>query len=296
MPVSGYKARIKLFHDAVFIGPALLFFIAMTLLPFLFGFYYSLTSWNGVSGHADWVGFDNFVRLFTQDDRFGQAFWFTFRFMLISLLLSNLIGFSFALALTRNLKLTNVFRVSFFMPNILAGLLLGFIWQFIFLRGFPSIGEATGWSFFQLSWLGDASTGFWGMVIVFVWQISGYLMVIYISALQNVDSSVLEAARIDGAGGLRSLTRIVLPLIMPSITVCLFLSLSISFKVFDLNLSLTNGGPFHSTESVTMNIYNEAFQNNRYGLGSAKAVIFFLVVSAITLLQVTLTKRREVQM
>jgi raffinose/stachyose/melibiose transport system permease protein len=129
-----------------------------------------------------------------------------------------------------------------------------------------------------------------------VWQISGYLMVIYISALQNVDSSIVEAARIDGANGWRSLVHVVLPLIMPSITICLFLSLSIGFKVFDLNLSLTGGGPFNSTESVTLNIYKEAFQNNRYGLGSAKAAIFFLVVSLITLLQVTLTKKREVQM
>lgn len=286
----------NLIHDGIFIGPALLFFFTMTLLPFLFGLYYSLTSWNGVSGSAAWVGLDNFVRLFTEDTRFLQSFWFTFRFMLISLVLSNAIGFGFALALTRHLKLTNVLRVSFFIPNVLAGLLLGFIWQFIFLKGFPSIGKMTDLSFFKMSWLGDASSAFWGMVIVFVWQISGYLMVIYISALQNVDSSIVEAARIDGANGWRSLVHVVLPLIMPSITICLFLSLSIGFKVFDLNLSLTGGGPFNSTESVTLNIYKEAFQNNRYGLGSAKAAIFFLVVSLITLFQVTLTKKREVQM
>ncbi|UJF33994.1 carbohydrate ABC transporter permease [Paenibacillus hexagrammi] len=286
----------NLFHDSIFIGPALLFFFVITVIPFLFGLYYSFTSWNGVSGSAAWVGLDNYVRLFSEDTRFLHSFGFTFRFMLVSLVLSNVIGFGFALALSRHLKLTNLLRVSFFIPNVLAGLLLGFIWQFILLKGFPSIGQMTGLSFFKMNWLGDASTGFWGMVIVFVWQVSGYLMVIYISALQNVDSSIVEAARIDGASGWRSLIHIIIPLIMPSITICLFLSLSMSFKVFDLNLSLTAGGPFNSTESVTLNIYKEAFQNNRYGLGSAKAILFFLVVSLITLLQVSLTKRREVQL
>lgn len=186
-------------------------------------------------------------------------------------------------------------RTIFFMPNVIGGLLLGFIWQFIFIKGFSTMGDLTGWSFFNLPWLGDATTGFWAIVIVFVWQSSGYLMVIYIASLNNVSKEVLEAAQIDGASRSQTLRNIIVPLIMPAVTVGLFLAISWSFKMFDLNLSLTKGGPFKSTESVAMNIYNEAFLNNRYGLGTAKALLFFLIVAIITVIQVRITKSKEVE-
>ncbi|MNJ48816.1 Trehalose transport system permease protein SugA [compost metagenome] len=181
------------------------------------------------------------------------------------------------------------------MPNVIGGLLLGFIWQFIFIKGFATLGDITGWSFFNLPWLGDATTGFWGIVLVFVWQSSGYLMVIYIASLGNVSKEVLEAAEIDGASRWQMLKGIIVPLIMPAVTVCLFLAISWSFKMFDLNLSLTKGGPFKSTESVALNIYAEAFQNNRYGLGTAKALLFFVIVAVITMVQVKITKSKEVE-
>jgi raffinose/stachyose/melibiose transport system permease protein len=163
------------------------------------------------------------------------------------------------------------------------------------VRGFAAVGHWTGIGFFQLPWLGTASTAFWGMVIVTVWQLSGYLMVIYIAAMMNMPRDLIEAAKIDAANRFQMLKNIIVPLVMPAFTVCLFLTLSWSFKVFDLNLSLTKGGPFGSTESVALNIYKEAFQNNRYGLGTAKSLIFFVIVATVTTLQVLYTKRKEVE-
>lgn len=278
-----------------FVGPALLFFLVIQIVPFLMGIYYSFTSWNGVSSAVEWVGFENYKRIFTNDPIFFQSFMFTTKFMLAAVVISNLIGFGLALILNAALKTKNILRTVFFLPNVIGGLLLGFIWQFIFVRGFASVGEATGWSFFQLPWLGDETTAFWGIVIVFAWQISGYMMVIYIAALQGVDQSLLEAAKIDGASTFQTITKIIVPLILPAFTICFFLTISMAFKIFDLNLSLTGGGPFNSTQSVAINIYQEAFQNNRYGLGTAKSIIFFVIVAIVTTLQVTATKKKEVE-
>lgn len=179
------------------------------------------------------------------------------------------------------------------MPNLLGGLLLGFIWQFIFIRGFASIGELTGIPLFELAWLGDQNTAFWGIVIVSVWQGAGYIMLIYIAALQNIPKELIEAAKIDGASRFQVLRNIKIPLVAPAVTICLFLTTASSFKIFDANLSLTNGGPFKSTEMLALNIYTEAFVNNRYGIGEAKALIFFIVVATISILQVTITKKKR---
>ncbi|MBY9078541.1 sugar ABC transporter permease [Paenibacillus sp. HN-1] len=278
-----------------FVGPAALFFALIMVVPFIMGMYYSFTDWNGVSGHVSWVGFENFKRIFTNDSDFWSSFWFTVRFTVLGVLLTNVVGFFLAYFLTKPLKSRNMLRTIFFMPNVIGGLLLGFIWQFIFIKGFATIGDLTGWGFFNLPWLGDATTGFWAIVLVFIWQSSGYLMVIYIASLSNVSKEVLEAAEIDGASRGQVLRNIIVPLIMPAVTICLFLAISWSFKMFDLNLSLTKGGPFKSTESVAMNIYNEAFLNNRYGLGTAKALLFFVIVAIITVIQVRLTKSKEVE-
>ncbi|MGN7763160.1 carbohydrate ABC transporter permease [Paenibacillus sp. 22594] len=282
-------------QQAFFVGPALLFFTLITIIPFLMGMYYSFTDWNGVSGNVGWVGIDNFKAIFTNDPDFWSSFWFTVRFTVLGVVLTNVVGFFLAYLLTKPLKTRNMLRTIFFMPNVIGGLLLGFIWQFIFIKGFATMGDVTGWSFFNLPWLGDATTGFWAIVMVFVWQSSGYLMVIYIASLSNVSKEVLEAAEIDGATRMQVLRNIIVPLIMPAVTIGLFLAISWSFKMFDLNLSLTKGGPFKSTESVAMNIYNEAFLNNRYGLGTAKALLFFLIVAIITVIQVRVTKSKEVE-
>ena len=278
-----------------FVGPAFLAFVAIVLIPFFNGIYYSFTDWNGVTGQLNMVGLDNYHRILFEDEQFRASFWITTKYTLVAVVLTNIVGFLLALLLTMNIKTRNILRTVFFMPNLIGGLILGFIWQFIYVKGFESIGALTGWSLFELPWLGDAQTAFWGIVIVAIWQGGGYVMVIYIAALQNVPTDLLEAAKIDGANRLKMLRHITLPMIMPSITICLFLTISWSFKVFDTNLSLTNGGPFKSTEMLALNIYTESFVNNNYGLGSAKAVIFFLVVAAITVTQVYLTKKREVE-
>lgn len=290
------KVRMKKYLSyAAFVGPALLFFIIIQIIPFFMGVYYSFTSWNGVSSAVEWVGFENYVKIFTDDMKFFNSFLFTTKFMFAAVFISNIIGFGFALLLNAALKTKNILRTVFFIPNVIGGLLLGFIWQFIFVKGFASIGNMTDIGFFKLPWLGDETTAFWGIVIVFAWQISGYMMVIYIAALQGVDTSLLEAAKIDGASNWAMLTKIIIPLILPAFTICFFLTISMAFKIFDLNLSLTGGGPFNSTESVAINIYQEAFMNNRYGLGTAKSILFFIVVAVFTTVQVTFTKKKEVE-
>lgn len=293
--MSGRTRMANWLQQSVFVGPAVLFFGIVVVIPFLMSIYYSFTEWNGVSSQVKWVGLGNFKQLLLEDTDFRKAFWFTIRFSVAGVLLTNAAGFLLALLLTKALKSRNILRTVFFLPNVIGGLLLGFIWQFIFVKGFATLGELTGIGFFELPWLGDAPTAFWGIVIVSVWQGAGYLMVIYIAALMNVPKELSEAARIDGASRLQMLRSITVPLIMPAVTVCLFLAISWSFKMFDLNLSLTKGGPFNSTESVALNIYQEAFRNNRYGLGTAKSVIFFIVVALITIIQVRFTKRREVE-
>ncbi|WML42310.1 sugar ABC transporter permease [Neobacillus sp. OS1-2] len=280
---------------ALFVGPVFLAFTLIVLVPFFTGIYYSFTDWNGITGNIKWVGLDNFKYLFTEDKQFQQSFLLTTKYTVVAIILTNMIGFGLALLVTQKLKTSNVLRTVFFMPNMVGGLLLGFIWQFIFVKGFASLGELTGIPFFELAWLGDAKTAFWGIVIVSVWQGAGYIMIIYIAALQNVPQELIEAAKIDGANRWQILRHITMPLVAPAVTICLFLTTASSFKIFDANLSLTNGGPFKSTEMLALNIYTEAFVNNRYGIGEAKALIFFIVVAAITVLQVTISKKREVE-
>ena len=282
-------------QQTILVGPALMFFTLIVIAPFLMSLYYSFTDWDGVKSQVLWSGLENFRKIFLADDGFRTSFWFTVRYTVVTVLLTNAVGFVFALLLTQPLKTRNVLRTIFFLPNVIAGLLLGFIWSFIFVRGFAAVGEMTGIGLFQLPWLGTAETAFWGMVIVSIWQMSGYLMVIYISSLVNLPRELIEAAKIDGADRWQMLRRMIIPLTMPAFTVCLFLTISWSFKVFDLNLSLTGGGPFGSTESVALNIYKEAFQNNRFGLGTAKAFIFFIIVASVTTMQVLYTKKKEVE-
>lgn len=283
-------------QQAVFVGPGLLFFAIIVLVPFSLGFYYSFTEWNGLDlDKAVWTGMDNLNRIFTNDPKFWDAFVFTIKFTVVTVLATNLIAFFLALVLVNALKFQKGLRTIFFMPNVIGGIMLGFIWQFIFTKGFNTIGDMTGWWLFDLPWLGTPQTGFWGLVIVFVWQTAGYMMVIYIAALALVPKEVVEASRIDGASYFQVLRKVTLPLVMPAITVCLFLTTSNAFKMFDLNLSLTKGGPGTSTQSLAYNIYAEALINNRYGLGTAKAMLFFFCVALITIIQVWATKRKEVE-
>ncbi|MDF1568333.1 MAG: sugar ABC transporter permease [Spirochaetaceae bacterium] len=281
--------------DMIFIGPGFLFFFVIVLISFVLGVYFSFTEWNGVDADAVWVGVENYKEVFSGDKQAGVAALFTARFTAVSVVISNLLAFSLALILTRALKTNNVMRTIIFLPNIIGGIILGFIWRFIFVNSFKTMGSLTGIGFFSLPWLGTAETGFWASVIVFIWQRTGYLMVIYIAAIVGIDEHLIEAARIDGATGRQLLGRIIIPLTIPAITICLFLALSWTTKMFDVIYALTRGGPFGSTETFAMNIYFEAFSSNNYGLGSAKAIVFFIVVGIISTTQVLTTKKWEVE-
>lgn len=278
-----------------FVGPILLVFMVVVIIPMITGFFYSFTDWNGISNKINWVAFKNYIKIFTEDEDFLNSFLFTAKFALVSLITINVTGFGLAILMTRGLKGTNFFRSIFFMPNMIGGLILGFIWQFIFTKVFDSLGTILNLDFLK-GWLSDPSTGFWGLVILMTWQMAGYMMVIYISAIENIPKSVIEAARIDGANALQRLRYIIIPLVMPAFTVGLFLTLSNSFKLYDQNLSLTAGGPHGSTQMLAMNIYNTAFVFDKFGLAQAKAIVFLITVAAITLIQVYYGKKREVEM
>lgn len=275
-----------------FLAPVLIALFCVVILPLLFGIYYSFTEWDGVT-LTKFVGFENYVAVF-KDKNFLSALWFTTKFSVVSIILINAIGLSLALVVTQKFKGNNLLRTIFFMPNLIGGLILGFIWQFIFVKVFATLGDAFHIEGLKI-WLSTTQTGFWALVIVMCWQMSGYIMVIYISYLQNVDESLLEAASLDGATAWQKFWQIKFPMIMPGFTVSLFMTLSNCFKLYDQNLSLTGGGPYNSTQMAAMNIYNTAFGQNKMGYAQAKAIIFFVIVAVISLTQVYLTQKKEVE-
>ncbi|QEK11509.1 sugar ABC transporter permease [Crassaminicella thermophila] len=282
------------FWFSFFIGPILFAFIIVVIVPMFMGIYYSFTNWNGIGNTADWIGFKNYIEVFRDHD-FLSAFIFTAKFAIVSVITINLMGFGLALLVTRGLKISNLLRSVFFMPNLIGGLILGFVWQFIFTKAFDGLGRMLDLNFLE-GWLSDPVTGFWGLVILMSWQMAGYMMVIYIASLENIPESLMEAAEIDGANAWERLIHITIPLVAPAFTVGLFLTLSNSFKLYDQNLSLTGGGPYNSTQMLAMNIYNTAFKFNAFGLAQAKAVIFLITVAAISLTQIYYSKKREVEM
>ncbi|OON93698.1 MAG: ABC transporter permease [Candidatus Epulonipiscioides saccharophilum] len=270
---------------AIFALPTILAFALAFGIPFLTGLYLSFCEFTTVT-NAKFVGLDNYRQVFS-DPNFINAFWFTVKVMLVSVLTVNIFAFLLALLLTQKLKGTNLFRTVFFMPNLIGGIVLGYIWQSI-INGILVN--------FDMTMLMDSSYGFWGLIMVVNWQYIGYIMIIYIAGLQNVSTSVLEAADIDGATSLQKVFRIKLPLIMTSITIALFLTIANSFKMFDQNLALTNGGPGNQTSMLALDIYNTFYDTIGFeGVGQAKATIFFIVVAAIAVVQVFITRRKEVE-
>lgn len=278
----------------IFVGPILFAFIMVVIIPMMRGVCFSFTDWNGISNEVNFVGMSNYIRVFS-DANFFSAFRFTVTFAAISVVTINALGFMLALLVTQGIRGANIQRSIFFMPNLIGGLILGFVWQFIFVKAFENAGNIWGISFLQ-GWLSTTGTGFWGLVILMSWQMSGYMMIIYIAAIQGIPESLMEAAKIDGANSFQRLRFITIPMVMPAFTVGLFLSLSNSFKLFDQNLALTNGGPYGSTEMLALNIYKTAFARNQLGYAQAKAVIFLLTVAVITLTQIYYTKKREVEL
>lgn len=280
----------------MFLMPALVSFSVVVLIPMLIGFFYAFTDWNGIVGsEIRFVGIRNFIDIFKRDNSFLRAFGFTASFSVCAVALVNLVGFLLALLVTQQFKGATLLRGIFFMPNLIGGLLLGFTWQFIFVSIFEALSKMTGWTFLS-GWLSNPETGFIGLLILTIWQLSGYMMIVYIAQIQQIPESVKEAARIDGANGWNMLKSIILPLMMPAFTIGLFLSISNSFKMFDQNLALTQGGPYKSTEMLALNIYNSAFGANEFGFAQAKAIIFMILVAGIGVTQLVITKKKEVEM
>ncbi len=271
-----------------FLLPTLVAFIIGFVVPFFMGLYLSFCEYSTIE-NPTFVGFDNYVRVFTTDSRFWNSFLFTAAFTLVTVLLINVIAFAVALSLTRNVRGKNLFRTVFFMPNLIGGIVLGYIWKMIINYGvlIPLFGKDLSYS---------STFGFWSLVVVLAWQQIGYMMIIYISGLQAVPEELHEAAKIDGAGRWQTLRRITLPMVMPSVTICTFLTLTNSFKLFDQNLALTDGKPGRSTEMLAMCIRNTYGTTPKsHGTAQAMAVIFFLLVAVIALLQLRSTHRKEVQ-
>jgi len=278
----------------IFAGITTMVFLTVVIIPFLYGVYLTLTDWNGIEPTKKYIGIRNYISILN-DSTFLYSFTLTLKYVFFSVLFINLIAFLLAYLLTSGIKGQNVFRIALFTPNLIGGIVLGFIWQFIFNNTLPYIGQKLGLGFISSSWLASPQKAFWALVIVTVWQYSGYMMMIYIAGLVGIPQDILEASTIDGAGQLTRITKIILPLLAPSFTVSIFLSLQRSFMVYDLNLTLTKGGPFRSTELVSMHVYSEAFLSQNYGIGQAKAIILFFTVAIITSIQVYLSKKAEVE-
>ncbi len=274
----------------VFVLPTLIAFTIGFIVPFVYGVFLSFCKFTTVTDWT-WVGLKNYTRIFfvngELDMTFIHSLWYTALFTVVSMLIINVIAFAIAMALTKGIRGTNLFRTVFFMPNLIGGIVLSYIWLMIFnavLQNFSRTIVSTQWS------------AFWGLIIVVCWQQIGYMMVIYIAGIQNVPAELVEAARIDGASGWQSLRYVTIPMLMPTISTCTFLTLTNGFKLFDQNLALTGGSPGKMSELLALNIYNTMYGTTGWqGVGQAKAVIFFIMVAAIALIQNRLTTSREVE-
>jgi raffinose/stachyose/melibiose transport system permease protein len=278
----------------LFGGPSLIAFTLVFLIPFVVGVYLTFTKWDVINNDGSFVGFVNYVEVF-RDSTFLTQLWFTIRYVFFTVIISNVLAFLIALALTTGIKGERWLRTGYFTPNLIGGIVLGYLWQSLFSRVMPFLGQKYGWSLFETSWLTNTDKAFWALVIATAWQLAGYLMIIYIAGISGVPKDVIEAAKMDGAGNLTILRSVVLRLAIPAVVVCIFLSLSRSFLTYDLNLSLTKGGPFNSTELATYHIVQKAFLSNQYGIGQAEAIVLFIIVAAVALTQSYLLKKLEVE-
>ena len=282
-----YKTLKKFFP--VFLVPTRAAFVISFAVPFIMGVYLSFTEFKVVS-ESKWVGLANYIRIFTTDETFMHSLWLTVRFTVVSVITVNLIAFFVALLLTKGLHGTNLFRTVFFMPNLIGGIVLGHIWSLI-------INGVLGYFGVDITYNPDY--GFWGLVVLMNWQLIGYMMIIYIAGIQNIPDNLSEAAAIDGASPLQTLVHVTVPMVMPSVTICTFLTLTNSFKLFDQNLALTGKSP--ETSLLALDIYKTFYDHTGlklaqwHGMGQAKAVIFFLLVTLIAFVQLRATRRKEVE-
>lgn len=289
------KTREPLFL-LLFVAPALGFYAVFMLWPSLGGLGFSLTDWNGLAPQFSLVGLDNYVEALTFDPDFLRSIGFTSVYVACMVVLQNALSLGLATLVESRRRSKGLFRTLFFLPNMLSMIIAGFMWMFLFTKVLPAVGAFPGWEFLDRSWIGDPGSSFVAIVIISLWGGVGYLMVIYIAALQGVPTSLKEAAAIDGATDGQVFWKVTFPLIQPAVTIGIFLTLSSSFKVFDVVFALTGGGPGRATQVIALNIFEEAFRmNNRYGYASAKAMILFAIVALITLVQLQIMKKHEVE-
>ncbi len=288
--------------NILFMAPSVFAFTMIILIPFVLGLGYSLTDWNGVSTNITFVGFRNFQNLFSSPD-FLYSFLITIAYTIINILLVNIVSFILSLIVTSKIRFRNFFRAGFFIPYLIGGIVLGYIWQFIFNNAIVEIGNSFSLKALQVSYLSSPNTVIWAMSVVNTWQYSGYIMLIYVAAIQSIPKSMMEAAAVDGANFMHRVFRILIPMMANAFTISLFLTLTTSFKQFDMNLTLTNGGPatrfldspVKASQLLAMDIFNTATAN-RMAEAQAKAVVLFIALVLVALLQVSINKKKEVEM
>ncbi len=277
----------------LFVAPAFIVYFIFKLYPTFSGIYYSLTSWNGLSKTKQFIGLANYVEIFS-DVYFWRSMLFTSKYVLVMLVVANVIALSLAVAIESRGKAKGLFRTLFCMPNMISMIIGGYMWNFIFTKVLYYMADNWGMTFLDQSWIGNPRYAFLAIIIVSSWGIIGYLMIIYMAALQGVPLHLIEAGRLDGANAWQSFVQITLPMIRHSLTICIFWTLNSMFQVFDVIYSLTGGGPGRATQSVAINIYEEAFSGNiRYGYATAKSMVLFLIVFIITVVQISVMKRKE---
>jgi len=278
-----------------FVGPALLFYIIIIVIPMAGGISYSFTDWNGLNQDYDFVGISNYIESF-KDPHFTHAIGFTLKYVILMVVLQNVIALLLAVLIESRKRFKGLFRTVFFMPNMISMIIGTFMWTFIFTKLLPEIAEKTIFTFLDQAWIGDPNVSFYSIMIVSLWQGIGYMMIIYIAALQSVPQEMKEAAYLDGANAWQMFRSVTLPMIMHAVTICLFLTLNSAFNAFDVVYALTGGGPGRNTEMVALNVFQEAFSYNfRYGFANAKAMILFAIILTVTLIQVRITKRKEIE-
>ena len=288
--------------EFLFLLPTLIAFLMVIIIPFIFGIYYSFTDWQGTGAVNKVVGFENYKAIF-QEPGFLHSFLVTLLFTVLNIITVNVVAFLISLLVTSEIRGRNVYRAGFFVPNLIGGIVLGLVWQFIFSNILPSIGQTLGLPTLSKSLISNKDTVMITLVTVNTWQYAGYIMLIYVAAIQGISKSVMEAAEVDGARYWTRITRIQIPLMANAFTISLFLTLTNSFKMYDVNVALTNGGPVtlfmgkptQASELLALNIYNTAFKYNNMAQGQAKAVIFFIVLTIFSIIQVTWNKSKEVE-
>ncbi|NLK65380.1 MAG: sugar ABC transporter permease [Tissierellia bacterium] len=288
------KLLTNIGNFVVFLGPCLIAFTCILLIPLFYGLYLTFTDYSPISTTFDFVGFSNFREVFS-DKEFWQQFVKTLGYVFYSAIFCNITAFILAYLLAGNIKAQNFLRAGFFTPNLIGGIVLGYIWKFIFANVITTVGDILDYQPLKTSFLTHPDRAIVAMIIVTVWQYSGYLMTIYIAGFVGIPKDIQEASEIDGATGIKKLFSITIPLMVPSFIICFFIIISRGFMTYDLNLALTNGQPYGSTRLAAMHIYQKAFQANEYGIGQAEAIIFFITVAIAAVSQVLLTKKFEVE-